>query len=80
MCGQAPSEIKEVGLTPEHQLVIRWPCAACKIEMFVVKDLADCWLECPKEPAPPAAPPVDNEWVRKADEAFLHSIGIRLGE
>ena len=37
--------IKEVGLTPEHQLVIRWSCPACKRKHHTVKALADCWRE-----------------------------------
>ncbi len=75
-CGHAPARIRAVGLTTARQLAIHWRCPVCKQYMYVLKDLADCWRECPKlegqavEPLP--------EWNENAaDEHFLRRMGIR---
>ena len=48
-CGcRAPVQIKRVGFTPHHQLVIHFQCLRCRRDLYVVKNLADCWRECPK--------------------------------
>jgi len=46
-CGLAPTRIRQVGLSTQHELVIHWWCLGCRKAMFVVKDLADCWEVCP---------------------------------
>jgi hypothetical protein len=63
-----------VGLSTEHQLVIHWWCIGCRKAMFVVKDLAECWEECPKpEDLGTAAVPAYN---LEHDLNFLHRLGI----
>lgn len=76
-CGLVPTRIRQVGLSVEHQLVIHWWCVGCRKAMFIVKDLAECWEECPKpeefglaELAPP-----EGE-MQKEDVNFLHRLGI----
>ena len=76
-CGLVPTRIRQVGLSTEHQLVIHWWCIGCRKAMYVVKDLAECWEECPK-PADPdivPAPAYDLERQR-TDAKFLRSMGI----
>ena len=80
-CGRrVPARIRRIGLTPLHQLVIHFWCAGCKKDIYLVKDLADCWRECPApedeldaiQPAP--------EFMREPDAAFLHSLGVAFPE
>ena len=76
-CGLVPARIRQVGLSTEHQLVIHWWCQGCRKAMFVVKDLAECWEECPTrdEPAVSAATAYDLDRQR-GDANFLHRMGI----
>jgi len=48
-CGKVPKVISAVGFSTDHQLVIHWRCSRCKEQVYVVKPLVDCWLDCPKE-------------------------------
>lgn len=76
-----PARIKQVGLSPEHQLVIHWWCMRCRKAMYVVKDLSECWEESPshEELAASASPQVPCGHDRQqGDEGFLHSMGIRF--
>jgi hypothetical protein len=79
-CGLVPTRIRQVGLSVEHQLVIHWWCMGCRKSMFVVKDLAECWEECPKPDSlgvtAVAAP--DPEAAQQGDVNFLHRLGIRF--
>src|SRR5947208_3380723 len=80
-CGMLPARIKQVGLSPEHQLVIHWWCMRCRKAMYVVKDLAECWEESPSHAelaasVSPEIPCAHNR--RQQDEGFLHSMGIRF--
>ncbi len=75
-CGLVPGRIKRVGLTARHQLAIHWRCSGCRREVYVVKDLADCWRECPKS---------DEEQkvcatveLGEPDAQFLRSLGVRF--
>ncbi len=77
-CGCAPSELKSVGLIPEHELVIHWTCAACGAARYAVNTLAECWRNCPPieevlEPVPATA-----EEIQRADVEFLQSMRITL--
>jgi hypothetical protein len=76
-CGLIPTRIRQVGLSTEHQLVIHWWCMGCRKAMYVVKDLAECWEECPKpeEDGIATAPACDPERQR-GDANFLHRLGI----
>jgi hypothetical protein len=78
-CGLIPTRIRQVGLSVEHQLVIHWWCMGCRKAMYVVKDLAECWEECPKpdEFGVSTANPPDAE-RRDGDVNFLHRMGIRF--
>ena len=76
-CGLIPTRIRQVGLSTEHQLVIHWWCMGCRKAMFVVKDLAECWEECPKPEDPDIAPsPAYDIERQRGDTNFLHSMGI----
>jgi hypothetical protein len=75
-CGRVPSRLNRLGFTPGHQLVIHWRCLGCKKDVYVVKDLAECWRDCPK-PEDASENPAD-ELVREPDISFLHSLGIRF--
>ena len=75
-CGLVPARLKQVGLTSQHQLAIHWHCPWCKREIYAVKDLADCWRECPAPGEEQEA--AVAEGFLPPDEAFLHSLGVRL--
>jgi hypothetical protein len=76
-CGLIPTRIRQVGLSTEHQLVIHWWCMGCRKAMFVVKDLAECWENCPSpdEFGVTSVAARDLEG-KKGDVNFLHEMGI----
>ena len=47
-CGLSPLHFMQIGLTPQHQLAIVWWCDACQRNICVLKDLSDCWRDCPQ--------------------------------
>jgi len=63
-CGRKPASIKSVGFTAANQLVLHWRCPQCRKFIYLLKDLADCWRECPQ-------PHTESE-----DARFLRSLGI----
>jgi hypothetical protein len=76
-CGLPPAAIQQVGLSPERQLVIHWLCAGCGKAMFVVRDLADCWEDCPKsEESEAATGPGHEPETPGGDAGFLRRMGI----
>ncbi len=77
-CGCAPSGLKSVGLTPEHELVIHWTCPACGESMYAVNALAECWRDCPPAEQVLEPVPADVEEIRRADMEFLQSMRISL--
>jgi hypothetical protein len=78
-CGLIPTRIRQVGLSTQHQLVIHWWCMGCRKSMFVVKDLTECWEECPKpEEAGVTAVAAEDMESCQADVRFLQSLGIRF--
>jgi hypothetical protein len=77
-CGLAPSRIKQVGLTADHQFVLHWWCAGCKRKIYIVKDLADCWRECPTAGDPQETFDVSPDSMREPDAKFLHSLGVKF--
>src|SRR5262245_43015363 len=82
-CGLAPARIKQLGLSTEHQLVIHWRCSVCKRDMYIVKELAECWRDCPKpEKALAVVQPnlvqANKEVFRRKDAEFLHSLGVKF--
>jgi hypothetical protein len=78
-CGRClPARIRQVGLTPQHELVIKWRCACCKRTHYTVKSLADYWRECPNPLDALVAPKAATDEMREPDAQFLHSLGVRL--
>jgi len=76
--GRTPARIKRVGLTPHHELVVHFLCLRCRKHIYVVKDLSDCWRECPKPGDVLEAADLGAPVIREPDLDFLHSLGVRL--
>jgi hypothetical protein len=76
-CGRVPRRVKEVGLTPGHQLVIHWRCRSCKRKIYVARNLADCWRLCPK-PKDQQEVCVSADLMREPDAEFLHRLGVKF--
>lgn len=77
-CGRPALKIDDMGFTTDHQMVLHWRCAACRRHVYVLKSLADCWRDCPKE-LPDAAPPQWNDDPAcEPDREFLRTLGVRL--
>jgi hypothetical protein len=75
-CGRQPAALRELGLTPDRQLVVNWRCPRCRKQVYVVRPLADYWRECPSPGAPATAEPArDSE-----DALFLRRVGIRYSD
>jgi hypothetical protein len=78
-CGRSPARVQDVGVTAEHELVIRWWCTVCKRRVFIVKSLSDCWRACPGQSG-------DSEQAIEAgdpntsDVQFLRSLGVCFPE
>ena len=79
-CGLIPTRVRQVGLSTEHQLVIHWWCMGCRKAMFIVKDLAECWEECPKpeEFGVTSIASADAGKHQHGDAKFLQEMGIRF--
>ena len=73
-CGRQPARLRELGLTPDRQLVVHWRCPRCRKQVYVVRPLADYWRECPSPGAPATPQQMDNS----QDALFLRSVGIRI--
>jgi hypothetical protein len=74
-CGTVPIRLKAVGLNPAHQLVVHWRCHSCNRLVYVLKDLGDCWRECPESESTGEEPPSRTD-VAAEDSRFLRSLGI----
>ncbi len=70
----------QVGLTPQHQLAILWWCNGCKRHRFVVKDLADCWRDCPRIEDFEDDVEVSVGIAQEADSDFLRRLGVKYPE
>lgn len=78
-CGLTSARIKQVGLSPDHQLVIHWWCLRCKKAIYVVKDLTECWKDTPAPEEVEDTVDVRSETdCHRRDERFLHSLGVRF--
>jgi hypothetical protein len=75
-CGRQATGLRELGLTPDRQLVVHWRCPQCRKEVYVVRPLADYWRECPNPGALVPLKPIDES----DDARFLRSVGIRLSD
>ena len=73
-CGRVPKSFRAVGLTGGRQLAVHWRCSGCRQYIYVLKDLEDCWRECPAPAADSAAPAWESE---TEDDLFLRKVGIR---
>jgi hypothetical protein len=79
-CGLAPLQFVQLGLTPEHQLVILWWCDACQRNICVLRDLADCWRECPKAEDLKEVAELSAAQMSENDSDFLRSLGASFPE
>ena len=77
-CGRAASRVKRVGLTPQHQLVIHWWCFGCKRDVFLLKELSECWRDCPKADEVQEPTPWSEEPMTEPDANFLRSLGVKF--
>jgi hypothetical protein len=76
-CGKVPKGISAVGLSTDHQLVIQWLCTRCKKKVYVVKALADCWRDCPKEGEPGDQTDSRTTDIAAQDRKFLRKLRIK---
>lgn len=80
-CGQPVFRITELGLTPEHELLIRWWCNTCNRMVHATKRLSECWKECPKPEIAEARVADDAEFhACEEDARFLAALGVKLPE
>jgi hypothetical protein len=75
-CGRQPAGLRELGLTPDRQLVVAWRCPRCRKQVCVVRPLADYWRECPNPGNAVASQPHGES----EDAVFLRSVGIRFSD
>ena len=74
VCGKVPKSVVAVGLSTDHQLVIRWKCKFCKRDIHAVKPLADCWRDSPKSSAESTRSGAIT--ATTDDQTFLRSMGV----
>lgn len=80
-CGDhVPARIRRIGLTPLHQLVIHFWCVGCKRDIYLVRDLADYWRDCPASNEELDAVEPVHQLMCEPDAAFLHSLGVAFPE
>ena len=72
--------IKQVGLTPQHEVVMRWSCPACKRKHDTAIALADCWRACPELGAELQGGQPSSDAIPERGAGFLHSSGMKLPE
>jgi hypothetical protein len=77
-CGRTAHEVQDVGLSPQHELVIRWKCAKCENDIYVVKKLSDCWNECPVGGAEEEADEQNHPIV--SDAQFLRALRVKWSD
>ena len=80
-CGRPSSNIREVGFTSDHQLVLHWRCPECKSYVYGLKPLKECWQVCPPEDAPEdTGRELSAAAVQEMDTKFLQELGVRFPE
>lgn len=77
VCGQPATQVQDVGLSAQRELVIRWKCEACKNDIYVVKSLSDCLRECPA-PQPDAEELREDRYPSISDAQFLRAMHVKL--
>ncbi len=75
-CGCERARIVDVGITPEHELVIRYWCSRCQKDAYIVRGLSDCWRDCEPDAAPAAEDAQPKSVTRPDDADFLRRMGI----
>jgi hypothetical protein len=76
-CGKVPKFISAVGFSTDHQLVIHWRCSRCKEQVYVIKSLADCWRDCPKEGERVDLTDSPTANITTQDQMFLRKLRIK---
>ena len=77
-CGEPPDQISAIGLTPGHELVLQWKCSECHDTVTVLKDLAECWRECPPTPSRGLVEVSEPRELQAEDFSFLKRLGIAV--
>jgi hypothetical protein len=71
-CGRQAGSFKEVCLTSDRQLMLRWRCPSCRTMVLAFKPLSDCWRDCPRETTADRQSDYSGD-----DRRFLASIGVK---
>ena len=82
-CGGNLTRFIAVGLATDHQLEVHCWCPGCEKVVRILKPLADCWRDCPKQSDRSSVEPIEpNGGYRYQiqDSALLHSMGISLSD
>lgn len=78
-CGRTASQMKWVGCSEDHQLLLGWYCPRCGRAVTAARPLADCWRDCPMENSLKTEVPVSVPAVSTLeDKKFLHSLGVKF--
>ena len=79
-CGRQSANIKEVGFTSDHQLVLHWRCPECKSYVYGLKPLSECFDVCPAEAEAEVENenPLSEQSIEETDAEFLHALGVRF--
>jgi hypothetical protein len=80
-CGQPAFRITELGLTSDHEILIRWWCDGCKKMVHATKRLSECWKECPSFNDAETILADDGAFdAGEEDAKFLAGLGVKLPE
>lgn len=80
-CGRPSGNIREVGFTSDHQLVLHWRCPECKAYVYGLKPLNDCWQVCPtQEEAEETGDELTETSIQEMDARFLQELGVKFPE
>lgn len=79
-CGKPSSNIREVGFTSDHHLVLHWRCSQCKSFVYGLKPLHDCWPIHPNVEDSEEDGGLSAEAMRELDAKFLRELGVAFPE
>ena len=77
-CGRQSGNIKEVGFTSDHQLVLHWRCPECKTYVYGLKPLSDCFDVCPADADGETETSSSERTVEEMDAQFLQALGVKF--
>ena len=77
-CGRQSANIKEVGFTSDHQLVLHWRCPECKSYVYGLKPLSACFDVCPADAEEETKTDLSEQAIEEMDARFLQELGVRL--